>query len=83
MPMIFQVNLTTVDNLSDRQPYNQTEGTNFVNTRSTWFPDFLRDNHALKHGDRITVSGKSALYLLNNFTSGQFKFLDYVSGTSV
>ena len=78
--MIFQVNLETVDSLSDRTPYSQAEAANFKLTRSTWFPDFLRNNHALKHGNQITVSGVSALYLLNNFTSGEFKFLDYVSG---
>jgi hypothetical protein len=82
MPMIFTVNLTTVHSLQDRQPYNRTEGANFALTRSAWFPDFLRDNHNLKHGDQLTISGRQALYLLNNFTSGDFKFLDYVSGTA-
>ena len=84
MPMTFRVNLETVDLLNYKQPYNRsTENDGFSASRSTWFADLLRDNRALKHGDTIVVSGVRAVYLRNNFTSGEFKFLDYVSGTSV
>ena len=83
MPMIFEVNLETLNNLGHKPPYNSTEGTNFKQTRSTFFPDFLRDNHTLKHGDRITVSGERAVYLKNNFTTGPDAFLIYISGTAV
>jgi len=81
MPAItFQVNLTTVDSLSCRQPYTSTEATNFASTRSTWFPNLLRDNRELKHGATFTISdGVHALYVKNNFTTGEFKFLDVVS----
>lgn len=89
MPMIFQVSLETVSNLSSKQPYNQTEGANFKLTRSTWFPDFLRDNRELKDGDQITATGTQALYLLNNFTQGYghnptspYNFLTFISGTT-
>jgi hypothetical protein len=92
MAIIFQVNLETTNVLAAKGPYssNDPQGANFKLTRSTYFPDFLRDNHALKHGDEITVSGENALYLLNNFTFGYAKgvnapyaFLNYVSGTAV
>jgi hypothetical protein len=97
MAITFQVNLQTIDVLSSKNPYssNDPQGVNFPNTRSTWFPDFLRDNYDLKNGNQIVVSGDQALYLLNNFTSsctinGQafgsnssYNFLTYVSGTAV
>lgn len=81
MAITFQVNLSTVNNYSAKQPYNlTTEGANFPLTRSTWLPNILINNYALKHGDTLVVSGVPALYLLNNYTSGEFKCLDYVSG---
>lgn len=83
MPTItFRVNLEAVNNLSDKQPYNQSEGTNFKETRNTWFPDILLNNRKLKHDAEFTLSGENAMYLKNNFTSGVFKFLDIVSETS-
>jgi len=84
MAITFKVNLETTNLLSSKGPYssNDPQGSNFKLTRSTWFPDFLRDNHNLKHGATLVVSGMEALYLLNNFTSGTYKFLDYVSGTA-
>jgi hypothetical protein len=80
MPTItFSVNLETVNQRAASQPYKATEAANFKLTRSTWLPDLLRDNRKLKHGDTVTVSGLQALYLKNNFTSGDFKCLDIVS----
>jgi len=75
----FQVNLSTVNEFSDKPPYNQTDGANFKLTRLTWFPDILRNNRELKHGSQFTLDGLNGLYLKNNFTSGAFKFLDIVS----
>lgn len=70
MAITFQVNLATTNVLTSKNPYssNDPQGSNFASTRSTWFPDFLRDNHNLKHGDTLVVSGQQALYLLNNCT---------------
>lgn len=85
----FRVNLETTNLLDSKNPYssNDPQGANFKLTRSTWFPDFLRDNRALKHGATFTVTGEQALYLLNNFTFGHgtnspYAFLDYVSGSA-
>lgn len=78
MPTItFQVNLSNRADWSN--PFTLAEADNFKNTKVTWFPDFLRNNRELKHGDEITVSGRQAIYLRDNFTSGEFKFLDVVS----
>ena len=82
----FRVSLATVNQLSHKQPFHGssmaghegTEGANFQLTRVTWFPDFLRRNHELKHGDEFTVSDMEANYLRDNFTSGEFNFLDIV-----
>lgn len=79
--IVFQVNLSTVNQLSHKQPYNSTEAEYFDSTRSTWFPDILRNNRKLKHGDTITIEGQNAIYLLDNYTSGTYKFLDVVSTT--
>lgn len=83
MPMTFRVNLATLNPLTHRQPYNATEATNFAATRLAYFPDININNHYIKDGITFTASGYNAVYLLNNYTSGEFKFLDYVSGTSV
>ncbi len=85
MAITFRVNLETSNLLNTKGPYasNDLLGDNFKFTRSTFFPDILRDNRILKHGNTFTVSGEPALYLLNNYTTGTFKFLDYVSGTAV
>lgn len=82
MAMTFQVNLATVNLLSSKQPYGSDTGTNFPLTRSTWFPNSLLNNRALQHGDQFTASGMDAIYLKNNYTTGVYKFLDYVSGTA-
>lgn len=80
MPTItFQVNLENPNALSFSQPYTNTEADNFKYTRVAYFPDLLRDNRELKHGAQFTVDGLRALYLKNNFTTGEFKFLDVVS----
>ena len=78
----FRVNLDTVDKFTSKQPYNQYDSTiadNFKSTRVTWFPDFIRNNRELKNGDEFTVTDAAAEYLKNNFTSGEFKFLDIVT----
>ena len=75
----FQVNLTPTNSLSWSQPYTQAQAANFPLTNSTWFPDFLTNNHALKHGNQFTVSGIRAIYLKNNFTTGPYAFLTVVS----
>ena len=84
MAITFRINLETTNLLSTKGPYssNDPQGNYFKWTRSTWFPDILRDNHELKHGNTIVVSGEQALYLMNNYTTGTYKFLDYVSGTA-
>lgn len=56
----------------------RTESDNLENTRSTWFPDKLRNNRALKHGDEFTVSGKDAVYLKANYTTGDYALLTIV-----
>jgi len=76
MAVTFQVNLVAVDLLSNKQPWthnidsngNDTQGSNFSSTRSTWFPDLFRDNRKLKHGATFVVNGADALNLLNNYT---------------
>lgn len=79
MPITFRVNLETVNKYSARQPYNLLDdGDNFRDTRSTWFPDRLINNRKLKHNDEFTVSGMNSLYLRDNYTEGEFKFLDVV-----
>lgn len=82
MAITFTVNLSTVNDLSSKQPYTSSEGTNFSETRSTWFPTNILCNRVLKHGDTITVSGLAAVYLRSNYTSGTYKFLDVTSGTA-
>ncbi len=80
MPTItFQVNLETCNRYNHRQPCDlTTEADNFSSTRNTWFPDILKDNRELKHGDEFTLSGTNALYMKNNYTIGEFKFLDII-----
>lgn len=85
MAMTFRVNLSTVNELAHKPPYNQTEGVNFPKTRDIYIPNSLNNNRykSLKHGDTFTVSGSDAIYLKNMYTTGQFKCLDYVGGTAV
>lgn len=85
MAIVFQVNLSTVNRDASKQPYDfiGQDYTNLPSTRITWFPGFLLDNRELRHGDTFTVSGKQAVYLNTNFTSGTYKFLDVVSGTAL
>lgn len=76
----FQVNLTSVHKYTDKPPFDvQTSSTAFANTRSTFFPDNILANRKLKHGDSFTVTGLNALYLKNNYTTGDYKFLDITS----
>lgn len=82
MAITFQVNLQTVKEISSRNPYTSDLSTAFSNSRSTWFPDVVLGNRKLEHGDTFEVSGPNAVYLRTNFTSGDFKFLDVVSGTA-
>lgn len=89
MAITFTVNLATTNVLSSKNPYSSTDpqGSNFAATRSTFFPDFLRNNYIRKDGDTIVVSGRAALYLKNNFSdqattaaARTYAFLTYVSG---
>ena len=84
MAITFSVNLSTVNVLHSKGPYSSNDllGSNFAATRSTFFPDLLINNRVAKHGDTFTESGMKALYLYNNYTSGTYKFLDYVSGSA-
>jgi len=80
MPTItFQVNLENPHALDWSQPYTTSEGSNFKKTRVTWLPDYLRDNRELKDGTQFTVTGQQAVYLKNNFTTGEFNILTIVS----
>jgi len=82
MPTItFELNLENPHALDWSQPYTVSEASNFKSTRVTWLPDFLRDNRELKHGNQFTVSGRQAVYLRDNFTSGEFGILTVVSTT--
>lgn len=83
MPTItFRVNLETLNLAAASQPFTAAESTNFRKTRSTWLPDLLKDNRALKHGDTFTASGEKAVYLKDNYTAGEFKCLDIVTETN-
>lgn len=76
----FQVNLETVNRYSSSLPNAPSDNIdNLRATRSTWFPDVMNNNRALKHGDQFTLSGLQALYLKNNFTSGADAFLTVVT----
>lgn len=78
----FRVNLETPLHKSHVAPtQTYTEANNFRNTRDTWFPDDLNNNRQLQHGDTFTVSGEEALYLKNNYTSGDYAILSVVSET--
>lgn len=79
--IVFKVNLDTVNKFKDRQPYNLATEDYHTRTRVTWFPDILRNNRELKDDKEFTVEGANALYLKNNYTTGEFKFLDVVSET--
>lgn len=81
MPTItFEVNLETVTRNSQMDATTlRSEGDNFKNTRSTWFPNNLIVNRQLKHGDRFTVKDYEAIYLKDNFTTGDHAFLTVVS----
>lgn len=57
----------------------RTESDNFKNTRISWFPNNLLGNRTLAHGATFTVSGKEAVYLKDNFTTGDYAFLSVVS----
>lgn len=81
MPTItFRVNLETVDRYSSSLPNAPTDNVdNFRTTRSTFFPDFVNRNRAMQHGDEFTLTGREALYLKDNFTSGDNAFLTIVT----
>jgi hypothetical protein len=79
--IVFEVNLEV-----DRQSVNvpvatSAEADNLRTTRSTWFPDIQNDNRQLKHGDQFTVTGKRAMHLKNNFTTGDDALLKVISQT--
>lgn len=84
MPTItFQVNLNQVNTNNIPAPGSSTDpSSNLPSTFSTWFPDLLRDNRALKHGTQFTATGLYANYLLNNYTSGSTAILTVVSNVA-
>lgn len=81
MPTItFRVNLETPLRDSYVPVTNlRTEGDNLRETRSTWSPDDFLTNRKLAHGDEFTVSGPTAVYLRDNYTTGDFAVLTVVS----
>lgn len=85
MAIVFQVNLSTVNLYKNKQPYDYIDQdyTILPSTRVAWFPGTLLGNRELRHGDTFTVSGKQAIYLVNNYTTGDYKCLDVVSGTAL
>jgi len=73
----FRVNLTpAVGHLSPTSKSGHTDAA--IASRGSWFPNDILNNRGLSHGDEFTVSGVEAYYLRENFTSGEFKFLDVV-----
>lgn len=81
MPTItFRINLQTIRETNNKPPYNfSRESAGMFLSRSAWFPNHLLNDIKLEHGEEFTRNGNEALYLLNLFTSGDFKFLDIVS----
>jgi hypothetical protein len=75
----FRVNLETVNRQGHLVP-NRTQTTgnetvaeadNQKNTRGTWIPDKILNNHAaLKHGDTFTASGEIAYKLKATYVTG-------------
>ncbi len=80
--IVFEVDLETVARQSHVAPTNtRSEADNYQETRSTWFPDDLRNNRELKHGDQFTVDGLTAVHLRDNYTEGVDAFLIIISST--
>ena len=80
--IVFEVDLETVLRESHASASTlRAEADNFRTTRSTWFPNDLLNNRELKHGDQFTATGLDAVYLRDNFTSGDHAFLNVVSTT--
>ena len=72
MATTFRVNLETVNRFTHLRPVSPTDDAdNFRETRSTWTPNLLINNRALKHGDEFTVTSSSQIqYLIKTYTSG-------------
>ena len=81
MPTItFEVNLSTPLRDSHAPSSNlRAEGDVFEDTRQAWFPNKILNNHNLKHGNQFTVSGADAVYLKDNYTTGDFALLTIIS----
>lgn len=48
--------------------------------RLTWLPGFLNcENIRFKNGDTFTVNGQKAIYLKDNYTTGDNAFLEVVT----
>ena len=78
--IVFEVNLETVNLFEHKPPFNRdTEGAGVLLGGTTWFQNRLINNRQLKHGDQFTATGLNAVHLQNNYTSGEFKFLDVIS----
>lgn len=76
----FQVNLETPSLLAHSQPVSPTDTTVFRDTRSTWLPNYLVNNRALKDGDQFTVTSSTLIkYLKDTYTTGDDPLLEVVS----
>jgi len=54
----------------DDQDNAIAEQSNFKNTRSTWKPDLIGMNYALKHGDTFTLTGAKGIYMKDMYGIG-------------
>jgi len=81
MPTItFQVELDTpLRNSHADVNALRSEGDILDEQRSTWFPNHILNNRQLKQGDQFTVSGSEAVYLEDNYTTGDFAILSVIS----
>lgn len=80
MTITFSVNLEAQDRLyAPPVSGSRSNDDNLENTRSTWLPNHLRGNYKLNHDDTITATDYAALYLKNNYTTGDTAFLTIVS----
>lgn len=86
MAMTFRVKLDTLRETSgDRPPYDlsQSPSSNFPATRITWVPNNLLGNREITNDVEFTASGKEAIYIRDNLTTGPYAFIEYVSGTAL
>lgn len=78
--IVFEVDLETPLRRSHVEPNTlRSEADNYQETRSTFIPNSLRNNRALKHGDTFSATGLEAVYLRDNYTTGDYACLTVVS----